>query len=552
MMHRRFLLLLPLAACSPATDGGDATPEISADRLRADIAVLAADSLEGRRPGTVGEERTMAFLTNQAKAIGLQPGNPDGTWTQPLTLVGITGVPTLTVRRGDSARQLAWRTDFVAQSRHEVPTVDVARSEMVFVGYGVTAPEYGWDDFKGVDVKGKTVVMLVGDPPVPLATDSTVLDSAMFRGRAMTYYGRWTYKYEEATRRGAAAVLIVHQTEPASYPWEVVQGGWTGERMDVSQPDGKAAWVPVEGWLSIDAATRLFEDAGLDFRAQEALARTPAFTPVSLGAEATFHLANTMRTVNTHNFIARLPGSDPSVADEYVAYTAHWDHFGIGDAVNGDSIYNGARDNASGTAALLELARAFTEAGAPRRSILFVAVTAEEQGLLGSKWYAEHPLYPLAKTLADINIDELNIWGPTRDVTVIGNGNTSLEDVLQAVAAGEGRTLSPDAHPESGSFYRSDHFEFAKQGVPALYIDAGTDFIGKPAGWGKQQTDAWTDHDYHAPSDQLEPTWDLSGAVADLGLLYQVGRRVADGDTWPAWKDGTEFKSAREAMLARP
>ncbi len=549
----RALLLLALAtACAGGDTADTAAPDLSADRLLHDITVLSSDSLEGRRPGTVGEERTMAFLTAQAKAIGLEPGNPDGSWTQPITLVGITSVPTMTVRRDGATRTLDWRTDYVAQSRHEVATVDVPDAEMVFVGYGVTAPEYGWDDFKDVDVKGKTVIMLVGDPPVRMASDTTALDSTMFRGRAMTYYGRWTYKYEEATRRGAAAVLVVHQTKPASYGWDVVEGGWTGERMDVSQPDGHAGRVPVEGWLSIDATTRLFQDAGLDFRALEAQARTTDFHPVSLGTEASFHIDNTMRTVHTNNFVAKLPGSDPSVADEYVIYTAHWDHFGIGKPIDGDSIYNGARDNASGTASLLELARAFKAAGAPRRSLLFLAVTAEEQGLLGSKWYAENPLYPLDKTLADINIDELNIWGPTTDVTVIGMGNSSLEDVLRDVAAGKGRTLTPDANPESGGFYRSDHFEFAKEGVPALYLDTGTDFVGKPAGWGKEQTDAWVRDRYHAPSDEVEPSWDLSGAIADLELLYGVGRRVADGDTWPTWNSGTEFKAIREKMLATP
>ncbi len=550
--HRQLSLALLLAACAPSSAGDAAAPDLSADRLLADIAVLAADSLQGRRPGTVGEERTMAFLTAQSKAIGLEPGNPDGGWTQPITLVGITSVPTMTVRHAGNSRTLAWRTDYVAQSRHEVPAVDVDGAEMIFVGYGVTAPEYGWDDFKDVDVKGKTVIMLVGDPPVRMAADTTVLDSTMFRGRAMTYYGRWTYKYEEATRRGAAAVLVVHQTEPASYGWDVVEGGWTGERMDVSQPDGHAGWVPVEGWLSIDAAQRLFSDAGLDFRSLEAQARTTEFHPVSLATNASFHVGNTLRTVHTNNFAAKLRGSDSTVADEYVIYTAHWDHFGLGKPVDGDSIYNGARDNASGTASLLELARAFKAAGAPRRSLLFLAVTAEEQGLLGSKWYAENPLYPLTKTLADINIDELNIWGPTTDITVIGMGNSSLEDVLRDVATGQGRTLTPDAHPESGSFYRSDHFEFAKEGVPALYLDTGTEFVGKPAGWGKEQMDAWTRDRYHAPSDQVEADWDLSGAIADLQLLYGVGRRVADGDSWPTWRDGTEFKATREEMLARP
>lgn len=539
-------LLLALA-CAPVPDS--APPEISGDQLLQDITILASDSFQGRRPGTVGEERTMAYLTAQFQAAGLQPGNPDGSWTQPVDLVGITSIPTLTVRGAGGTRTLAWKTDYVAQSRREVPTVTVNNAELVFVGYGVTAPEFNWDDYKGIDVKGKTLVMLVGDPPVRLASDTSTLDPAMFRANAMTYYGRWTYKYEEATRRGAAAVLVVHQTIPASYPWEVVEGGWTGERMDVSTPDGHAGRVAVEGWLSIDAARTLFADAGLDFATQERLARTAEFQPVELKATASFAVSNTMRKVATHNFIAKLPGSDAAVSDEYVIYTAHWDHFGIGKPVDGDSIYNGARDNASGTAALIELARAFKTAGAPRRTLLFLAVTAEEQGLLGSKWYAENPLYPLKKTLADINIDVLNAWGPTTDVTVVGSGNTTLEDILTEEAAIRGRTVAPDPEPEAGGFYRSDHFEFAKQGVPALYLDQGTIYPGKPAGYAKAKRDDWTNNIYHQPSDEVDPAWDMAGAVADLELLYAVGRRVADGEIWPTWKDGTEFKAVREAML---
>lgn len=546
--HGSVLLGLLLAlACAPVTDS--APPAISGERLLQDITILASDSFQGRRPGTIGEERTMAYLTSQFQAAGLEPGNPDGTWTQPVNLVGITSVPTLTLRGAGGTRTLAWKTDYVAQSRREVPKVSVTNADLVFVGYGVTAPEFNWDDYKGMDVKGKTLVMLVNDPPVRLASDTSALDPAMFRANAMTYYGRWTYKYEEATRRGAAAVLVVHQTIPASYPWEVVEGGWTGERMDVSTPDGHAGRVAVEGWLSIDATKKLFADAGLDFEAQERLARTADFQPVSLKTSATFDVSNTMRNVATHNFIAKLPGSDATVADEYVIYTAHWDHFGIGKPVNGDSIYNGARDNASGTAALIELARAFKTVGAPRRTILFLIVTAEEQGLLGSKWYAENPLYPLDKTLADINIDVLNAWGPTSDVTVVGSGNTTLEDILAEEAATRGRTVAPDPEPEAGGFYRSDHFEFAKQGVPALYLDQGTLYTGKPEGYAKEKRDDWIANIYHQPSDEVDPAWDIAGAVADLDLLYAVGRRVADAEIWPTWKNGTEFKAVRERML---
>jgi Zn-dependent M28 family amino/carboxypeptidase len=540
-----------VAACAPLDD---APPSLSADRLLHDIAVLSDDSMLGRAPGTVGEDRTVAYLTSQFAAAGLEPGNPDGSWTQTVDMVGITGTATLTTRIGRTSRALTPSTDFVAVTRRTVPTVDVAASDLVFVGYGVTAPEYDWDDFKDVDVHGKTLIVLVNDPAVPDPADTTRLDAATFRGEAMTYYGRWTYKYEEATRRGAAAVLIVHEDGPAGYPWEVVRDGWGQgrERMDTRSADNNASRVAVEGWITTATARQLLADAGQDFDVLKATARRRDFRPVALGGTATIHLRNTIRDIRSRNVVARLPGRDSSVADEVVIYTGHWDHLGVGPSTTGDTIWNGARDNASGTAGLLELARAFHTAGAPRRSVIFLAVTAEENGLLGSKWYAEHPLYPLTKTLADINIDVLNAWGPTEDLVVIGMGNSTLDDVLQQVAATAGRRLVPDQEPSKGFFYRSDHFEFAKQGVPALYVEEGNQYIGQPDSFGETKRAAWDADLYHKPADQVDPAWNLAGAVADLELLYQVGRRVANGDVWPAWKDGTEFKATREAMLATP
>ncbi len=539
------LPFLALAACAGDHAG---TPSLSAERLLADISVLAADSLEGRKPGTAGEEKTIAFLTAAFGAAGLEPGNPDGTWVQAVDLVGITSAPTATVTVRGAALPLTWRDDFVAVSRRTVPEVSVPPSEIVFVGYGVVAPEYGWDDYKDVDVVGKTVLMLVNDPAV---TDSTgAPDDTMFRGESMTYYGRWTYKYEIATAKGAAAVMVIHEDGPAGYPWEVVRGGWGGERMDLRSADNNAGRVAVEGWITSDVARRLATAAGHDFDQLKLAATSVDFRPVTLDASASFTVTQQLRDVRSHNVVARLPGSDPALAAEHVIYTAHWDHFGIGEPQDGDSIYNGARDNATGTAALLELARAFADAGAPRRSILFLAVTAEENGLLGSRWYSEHPLYPLATTLANLNVDVLNTWGPTSDVTVIGMGNTTLEDILGEVAASRGRTLTPDPEPGKGFFYRSDHFEFAKKGVPALYIDEGTEYIGKPAGYAADRRADYTARIYHKPADEVEAGWDLAGAIADLELLYEVGRRVADGDTWPSWKDGTEFKAVRERMLS--
>lgn len=545
------LAVLPLlASCGGKAPAADVPSTITAEGLLTHIKDLSADSMEGRGPGTPAEAKVVAYLSGQFKALGLEPGNPDGSWTQPVGLVGFTATPTMEFRAGGKTIPMKFRDDYVATSRREVPQVDVVNSEVIFVGYGVEAPEYQWDDFKGMDVRGKTIVMLVNDPPVPDPADSSKLDAAVFRGNAMTYYGRWTYKFEEASRKGAAAAIIVHQTASAGYPWSVVSDSWGGENMDVKHADGNAGRVSVESWITVDKAKQLFAAAGKDFTALERQARTREFKPVSLGATATIHLKNSVRAVNTQNVIARLPGSDPKLRDEYVVYTAHWDHLGIGQPVNGDSIFNGAIDNASGTAAVIELAKAFKALSpAPKRSILFLVVTAEEKGLLGASFYAQNPLYPLTKTLADLNIDGVNQWGKTRDLVVIGKGATTLEDVLDSVASAKGRTLSPDPEPEKGLYYRSDHFEFAKQGVPAMFLDNGIDYLGKPAGYGKQKRDEYTEQDYHKPSDEVKPDWDLSGAVEDLNLFLNVGVRVANATTWPAWKAGTEFKAVREQQL---
>jgi Zn-dependent M28 family amino/carboxypeptidase len=548
----RCLSILALASVAACASDPDRDPQLQADRLLADIAVLAHDSLLGRAPGTPGEDKTVAFLTAQFAAVGLEPGNPDGSWTQSVDLVGITGTPFANLTVGGRPVALNWRDDYVAVSRRITEQVVVDASELVFVGYGVVAPEYGWDDYKDVDVRGKTVVMLVNDPAVPDSTNTGQLDPAMFRGDAMTYYGRWTYKYEIATERGAAAVLIVHEDGPAGYPWEVVRGGWGGERMETRPADGNVNRVAIEGWITTAKAREIMTAAGQDFEGLKLAATSRDFQPVSLNGTAAFTVAQQLRDVRSQNVIGLLPGTDDSLKNEYVIYTAHWDHFGIGEPVNGDSIYNGARDNASGTAGLIELARGFQHAGAPKRSILFLAVTSEEQGLLGAKWYAANPLYPLHKTLANINVDVLNAWGPTRDLIVIGMGNSTLDDVLAEVATPLNRTLVPDQEPSKGFFYRSDHFEFAKKGVPALYIDEGNEYLNRPTGFAHLKDSLWTANLYHKPDDEVDPEWDMAGAIADLHLLFQVGRRVANGTVWPEWKAGTEFKAVRDRMLASP
>lgn len=543
--------MIASSACGGAKAGPSAGQStITADSLLAHIKDLAADSMQGRLPGTPGEEKTVAYLIAQFKAIGLEPGNPDGSWTQPVELLGFTPTPTLAITAGSKRLSYKYRDDFVAVTRHEQPHIDMPNSPLVFVGYGVTAPEYQWDDYKDVDVRGKTIVMLVNDPAVPDAADSTRLDSTVFRGKAMTYYGRWTYKYEEASRRGAAAAILVHQTGPAGYPWEVVAGSWGGENMDVKHADGNVGRIGVEAWITLDKAKELFKAAGQDFDRLAAVTRTREFRPVALEAKATWTLGNAVRAVHTRNVIGRLPGGDAKLKDEYVIFTAHWDHLGMGQPVDGDSIFNGALDNASGTSGLLELARAFKAGTPPKRSILFLAVTAEEQGLQGAKFYAQNPLYPLERTVADLNIDGVNQWGKTSDIVVIGKGNSTLEDILAKEAAKDGRTLSPDAEPEKGFYYRSDHFEFAKVGVPAMFLESGVSYIGKPPEYSKTKRDEYTEKDYHKPSDQVKSDWDLSGAVQDLQTLFRVGTRVANDPVWPAWKPGTEFKAIREKMLA--
>ena len=559
-MKVKLLCLLVVTACAAPTDRPALTPDqlwtqaspallsIKADELLQQIRVLSADEFEGRAPGTRGEELTVNYLTEQFRKLGLQPGNPDGTYVQNVPLVGFTSQPTLTVTAGGETKTYTPQADYVAVSRRFQPEVRVDNSDIVFVGYGVVAPEYGWDDYKDVDVRGKTILMLINDPAVPSASNPSQLDPNMFKGNAMTYYGRWTYKYEIASEKGAAAAIIIHETGPAGYPFEVVSGSWGRENFDIRKPGGPGNRVQVESWITLDRARELLQASGQNFDELKRAAVRKDFRPVALNAKASFHLRNAVRDVQSHNVIARLPGdTDP---DEYVVYTAHWDHLGRDPILQGDQIFNGAADNASGTAALLEIAQAFTALpDRPRRSILFLAVTAEEKGLLGAKYYAENPLYPLNKTLANINVDGINQWGRTSDLVIVGYGNSTLDDLTTEAAQRQARTIVPDPEPEKGFFYRSDHFEFAKQGVPAVYLDAGTNYIGKPAGYGQAKRDEYTTRDYHKPSDEIKPDWDLTGAVDDTQLLFMLGYRVAESEVWPEWKPGTEFRAKREASL---
>ena len=528
-----------------------AAQAIDSASLLQHIKDLSADSMEGRAPGTPGEDKAVAYLTQQFQKLGLKPGNPDGTYIQKVDLIGYKAHPTASFTAKGKTVSLRYPDDYIANSRHNRDSTVIRDADVVFVGYGVVAPEYGWDDYKGADMHGKTMLMLINDPAVPAPNaakgDTAALDTAMFKGRAMTYYGRWTYKYEIASAKGAAAAIIIHETGPAGYPYEVVRSSNSAEQFDVPSADAENR-VPVEGWIRLEKAKELFRDAGLNFDSLKAAAKGKDFKPVSLDAKANFNVKIEHRQVQSRNVVAKLDGGDRK--DEYVIYTAHWDHLGRDTTLKGDQIFNGAADNASGCAALLDIAAAFTKLPQPpRRSILFLSVTAEEKGLVGSKYYASHPLYPLVKTAADINMDGINQWGKTSDFTVIGLGNSTLDDDLTRILKADGRSVRPDAEPEKGFYYRSDHFEFAKQGVPALDTDAGIDFVGKPAGYGMKKRDEYTSRDYHKPSDEVKRDWDLSGGVQDVRMLFRVGYVVAQENALPQWKQGTEFKAKRDSML---
>ena len=522
------------SACGPRVDPGTG---ITADSLLEHIRVLASDEFEGRAPGSPGEAKAVTYLTDQFQQIGLSPGNPDGTFVQQVPLVGITPQAGggLEVEGASQTATLVPGVDYVAFTKRVVEEIALD-GELVFVGYGAVAPEYVWDDFKEVDVAGKVLLMLVNDPPGP----------EIFGGRAMTYYGRWTYKFEIAAARGAAGVFVIHETEPAGYPWEVIGSAPYGEQFDLVTADRNLGRARVEGWIQRDATARLFEMAGLDFEAAKRAAAQRDFQPVPLGLTARTQVVNTLRTVNSQNVVARLQGTD--APEETVVYVAHWDHLGRDESLPGDQIFNGAKDNASGTAGLLEIAAAFAQAESrPRRSVLFLAVTAEEQGLLGSRYYAGQPLYPTAQTVAVFNMDVLNVLGRTGDLTVVGMGQSSLDELAARIAGDRGRTLRPDPEPEKGFYYRSDHFEFAKVGVPAFNPDGGVEFLDKEEGWGLEMRERYTAEDYHQVSDDVKDYWDLAGGVDDLELFHAMGLELANSRDWPEWSDSSEFRAIREA-----
>jgi Zn-dependent M28 family amino/carboxypeptidase len=513
---------------------------INSEDLSKHIQTLSSDDYEGRGPSSVGEEKTIAYIRGEFEKLGLTPGNGES-YFQKVPLVSITTAPDaeVVIQADDKALSLNYGKDCMVSTKREKNTVSLKDSETVFVGYGIVAAEYGWNDYEGLDVRGKTVVMLVNDPG--FATQ----DPALFNGNAMTYYGRWTYKYEEAARQGAEAAFIIHETKPAGYPWEVVRNSWSGAQFGLRTKDKNMSRCAVEGWFTTDSTRTVFEHAGLDLDQLKADAANPGFRPVPMDIKTSVTLKNTIKECLSNNVLAVLPGS--TQPDEYIFYMAHWDHLGLDPSLHGDQIYNGALDNATGTAGLIELAEAFTKLPSPpARSIAFLAVTSEEQGLLGSEYYAGHPIYPLTKTVAAINMDALNIYGKMKDITLIGYGNSDLDDYVKSVASEQSRTVRPDPEPEKGYFYRGDHFSFAKQGVPALWPDTGMNSVEHGEEWTKKQKDHYTENHYHKPSDEYDPNWDLSGMVEDLQLLFRVGLRLGNEDTFPNWKKGTEFGAKRD------
>jgi Zn-dependent M28 family amino/carboxypeptidase len=505
------------ASCSQPRGADKSSPAIDGAAIKTHIQKLASDEMEGRAPGGKGEELATSYIADFFKSIGLK------TQFQAVPMVGITStVSSLELITKTGKKVLKYGNDFMAWSRHEEPAIK-ADAELVFCGYGVVAPEYEWNDFKE-PVKGKIIVVLINDPQLE--------DQTKFGGKAMTYYGRWTYKFEEAQRQGAAGALIIHETDMASYPWEVVRGSWSGEQFDIVTPDKGASTVPVQAWITRDVAAELFKSAGFEFDDMKKKALQQDFKPIPLGIKASVEVTNKMRHTDSKNVIGVLEGSDKP--DEYVIFTAHWDHLGIGEPQNGDKVYHGAVDNASGVASIMEMARASVMIQPrPKRSLVFLAVTGEEQGLLGSEYYASNPIFPLNKTLADINIDEANVFGRNNNqIEVIGSGYTTLEDILNDVAAPQGRKVVPDDSPEAGHYFRSDQFSFVKTGVPALYTKSFT----------PEDEKDFTANRYHKPSDKFDSTWDMKAAVADAEALLQVGLRVANGDKWPDWKPGTGFR----------
>lgn len=519
-----------------------AAKTITADSLRAHVRFLASDLLEGRGPATRGDQLAEQYVAAQMESLGIKPGGPNGSWFQSFDIVGVKGHPeTLVVNKGNEKLELKWSTDFIAAAGKQNAQSTLDNAELVFVGYGIVAPEYQWDDYKGADLKGKVLLMMNNDPD---------WDPELFAGKTRLWYGRWDYKYESAAKTGAVGAIIIHTTPSAGYPWQVVQTSWSGELFSLPYDGGPR--LEVKAWATEEASKRIAALGGKDLDQLIRSAKSRDFRPVPLGATASTSFHNEVQKKKTENVIGALRGSDPKLSSQVVIYTAHHDHLGMkgGGKPGEDVIYNGAVDNASGVSALLDIARAFSALPKPpRRTIVFAAVAAEEQGLLGSEYLAKHPPVPPGAFAANINIDGLNIWGRTKDVAFIGLGKSSLDSTVKELAAMQHRVVKPDELPDRGFFYRSDQFNFARIGVPAAYFHGGLEFIGKPEGWGKKVREEWEATHYHQPSDELQDTWNFDGAIEDVQLYFYLGEKVANADKMPEWNKGDEFEQARKRAL---
>jgi len=546
-MYRMFLTVilvllssrLPAGDYEPTAEAREGMAAIESNVLMSHVRFLSHDLLEGRAPGTRGDLLARTYIASEMERIGLKPGAADGSYFQPVPLLSMTADPgmTLTFSGGGRNLSLQYRSDFVAVAAKQQEHVSLKDAELVFVGYGIDAPEQNWDDYKGMDLSGKILLMMNNDPSPD--------DPSEFAGKARLYYGRWGYKYEIAAKKKSAGALIIHTRESAGYGWNVVESSWSGEQFELAH-DPASTTSLINGWTTLEATRQILDMAGLNLDDLVASAQDRSFKPVPLGLTLSTVIDTRIRKVMTTNVLGLLPGSDAALKHEVVIYSAHYDHLGVGNPVEGDSVYNGALDNATGVSGLLTIAQAFSrQKTAPRRSVLFAAVGAEESGLIGSQYYSEHPTFPAGRIAANINIDGLNIFGKTRDIIMVGLGKSSIDNVLKDVTAWQGRVVKPDQFPEQGFFYRSDQFNFAKIGVPCMYLDPGVEYVGKPESFGKEMVEEYIQHHYHQPSDEIAEDWNLSGAVEDVGLLYLVGSSVCDNNAMPSWNKGDEFEAAR-------
>ena len=538
------VLAAVITACTNKNEVKISFESINLDELKSRIATLASDDFQGRLPATIGEEKTIKYLEEQFRLVGAKPGNGDS-FFQKVPLLEITSDQAMKLKLANGKENLVlnFSDDLIGGTPQPVENINISNADLVFVGFGINAPEFNWNDYDGIDVKGKIVMAFINDPGF--------YDSTLFNGKNMTYYGRWIYKYEEAARQGAAGVILIHETKAASYPWGVVQNSWAGTRFYLADNIVTKSGLKFQSWVTNEAAHKIFKIAGVDYDQQLKVASGRGFKSVDLRLSTSIAFRNKVKNAVSNNVVALIPGKD--LANEYVVYTAHWDHFGINSKFKGDSILNGALDNATGTAALIQLAEAFNKLQEkPRRSILFMAVTCEEQGLLGSQYYAENPIYPLNKTVAVINMDVLNIFGKMKDMTIAGYGYSELDDYAAEILKSHNRYAAPAANPQSGGYYRSDHFSFSKVGVPSINMSGGIDNIEHGKQWALETIGKWGAENYHKPSDNYEPNiWKFDGMVEDLAIYLELGYKLSNTDKFPNWHEGVMYKPKRDEMMKK-